>query len=396
MYNMSKFPELKKNQGSKSQFNLVGKAVVNDYTYNMNRTTDKSDWIWNTLNLGIDCGEDGTIYAEMNSGYGANRDNVVYVHGKTTDDDGNEKDDFSNRYTIAWEDRFKENILKDIGDLAFITVGIEKDVKDKTVVKKFLAPYDAIAYLQEHLEDGTVVNVKGNLKYREWDGSIQIDKEITSIFLSKAEPEDYRATFTQTILCDYDFLGKLDKEKNTYDINAYVVDYLGKHNGKKIGKSFSYNMPYEFKLIKDDDVLTKRFLNKHFKPRKKNEICEITVQGKITKNGGSIDIVMDDIPEDIQELIELGVYSEEEILTKTTAGGGKKETHIIEKPFIRVIKENDGTKRTAIMANNAAWTIDSLLFVSSLDMDDDVEEENTAEETVEDIVDDLDLDDLFG
>lgn len=393
----SKFPELKKNPGSKSQFNLVGAVVVNDYTFQMDRTTDKSDWIWNTLNLGVDCGVDGKIYADMNSGYGANRDNVVYVHGKKTDDDGKERDDFSNRYQIAWEDRFKETYLKDIGDLAFVTVGIEKDVKDKTVAKKFLAPYDAVKYLQEHLEDGMVVNIKGNLKYSEYDGKVKSEKEITSIFLSKAEPEQYRATFTQTILCDYDFLGKLDKEANTYGVNAYVIDYVGKHNGKPVKKSFSYNVPYEFKLIKDDADLTKRFINKHFKPRKKNEICEIAVQGRITKNGASTDIAMDDIPEDIQELIDLGVYTQEEILSKTTTGGGKKDIFLIEKPFVKVIKDGD-TKRTAVQANNAAWTIDSLLFLSSLDMDEDEEVEDVPakQETVEDIVDDLDLDDLFG
>ena len=69
-------------------------------------------------------------------GYGAERDNVIYVHGK----DENGKDDFSNKFTIDWEDRFDETILESVGDLCYLTVGIERDKGGKVYYKKFLAP----------------------------------------------------------------------------------------------------------------------------------------------------------------------------------------------------------------------------------------------------------------
>ena len=70
----------------------------------------------------------------------------------------NGKDDFSDdgRITVAWEDRLNENVLKEIGDMCFINVGLEKDKNGKTFYKNFLSEYDAIAYIKEHLEEDIV------------------------------------------------------------------------------------------------------------------------------------------------------------------------------------------------------------------------------------------------
>lgn len=406
---MANIPELKKSRTSIAQFNLVGEVKINDYTFTIDQTSDKSDWIWNTLNLGVDCGDCGTIYAEMKSGYGSNRDNVVYVHGKKESENDSKKliDDFSNQYTIDWDDRFKKSILDDIGNRCFIKVGIEKDVKDKTVEKLFLTAYDAVIYIKEHLEDGMIVNVKGNLKWKEYEGKTQLTKEITSIFLSGATPEKYRATFRQTILCGYDCIGKLNNETESYALDAYVVDYVGKLGKKQIKKSFAYDKQFEF-ATRGDEEKAKKILVKYFKPKKKNEVAEVNVEGRITKNGTSVDITMEDIPDEIQELIDLGLYTKEEILAKGTNGGNKKETFVIEKPVVVVTKDDDGNSKTEIQSNKSAWTTDSLLFFSSLDLDEDNEDADEDKKSTKSKVkekedksskakidDDFDLDDLF-
>ena len=142
-------------------FILIGSAVVKDYTFKIDEHSNKSDWIYNLMNLNIDCGDrHGKIGCELMGGYSLGRDLPIYVHGKK--DDGN--DDFENQYTIDWEDRFDSEYLKDIGELCFIKIGIEKDVNDKLVINKFLTPYDAIAYLEENLKDGMRIKVRGQLK----------------------------------------------------------------------------------------------------------------------------------------------------------------------------------------------------------------------------------------
>ena len=40
-----------------STFNVVGKAKVGDFTYKIDEHSERSKWVYNALNLGIDCGE---------------------------------------------------------------------------------------------------------------------------------------------------------------------------------------------------------------------------------------------------------------------------------------------------------------------------------------------------
>lgn len=63
-----------------------------------------------------------------------------------------------------------------MGDLCYLTVGIERDKGGKVYYKKFLAPYDMIAYINENLEDGMVINVKGNLKYSMYNDELQVKR----------------------------------------------------------------------------------------------------------------------------------------------------------------------------------------------------------------------------
>ena len=191
---MAKTKKILEKKNWSNSFMLIGEAKINDYTYKLDEKAGQSDWIYNSLNLGVYCGETcGTVYAELMGGYGAERDNVIYVHGK----DENGKDDFSNKFTIDWEDRFDETILESVGDLCYLTVGIERDKGGKVYYKKFLAPYDMIAYINENLEDGMVVNVKGNLKYSMYNDELQVKKEINSVVLSKVnDSSKYCAKFT--------------------------------------------------------------------------------------------------------------------------------------------------------------------------------------------------------
>ena len=82
---------------------LIGEAKLSEYTFAINKESDKSDWIYNTMNLGIDCGNGNVVYADMMGGYGAERDNVIYVHGVKENDNGKTIDDWDNRFEIAWK-----------------------------------------------------------------------------------------------------------------------------------------------------------------------------------------------------------------------------------------------------------------------------------------------------
>lgn len=321
-----------------SNFALIGVAKINDYTFKIDEKSDKSSWIYNSMNLGVDCGEKfGTVYAEMMGGYSSEQPGVIYAHGKK--DDGS--DDFESKVTVDWNDRFDEDILDTIGDLSFITVGLEKTDKDKTFYKKFLSSYDAIAYIKTHLEDGMVVNVRGNLKYSMYQDKVQVRKNITSIVLSKVDDTSkYVARFTQTILLDKASasLKNIDKDKGVMYVDARVLDYMKEYNGKEVKGQFPFNKQFEFGMDFSNEAQCKKIMEKVFKVKK--GITQITFEGDLIEGGAVVTATLDDIPQDIKDLIDCGVYTEEEALARCSSNGNREQRMVLRKPMVRLVGED--------------------------------------------------------
>lgn len=386
---MAKTKERKALKKGKAVFNLIGRVKVTDKTFNLDNSYD-SGWTDNSMYVGVDCGNGNTVYAEMRSGFFPdNKDNVIRAYSKDEKDDAGK----SKSVEIAWEDRLDESLYDSISDSSFLTVGVEKDVKDKTVYKKFLTAYDAVEYLNEHLEDGMIVNVKGTIGYNEYEGNVSTKKEITSIVLSKIDDEaDFKATFSQTILVDSKSIGKKNDDKDTMELVAYVVDYVGKPkiNGEKIEVKKNVTYPKTFEVaINENPEITAKMLQRFFKP-KKGKITEITVTGNLVEGGSTVNITEDDIPDDIKELIEMGLYSEEEAEKKIAVGNGNRERRmIIVKPDITYVGTGDDRKPT-VAFEDGKYDEDDLYFYEqalldagaepSSDDDTDSENEETSSE----------------
>lgn len=321
-----------------SSFTLVGAAKVNDYTFTIDKQSERSSWVYNSMSLNVDCGEKhGSIRAEMMGGYSPDRENIIYAHGK--DDDGN--DDFSKQMTIAWEDRFDDTILDEVGKLSFIVVGLEKTTAGKTYYKNFLSEYDAIAYAQEHLEDGMVVNVKGRLQYSMYNDTVQVRKTIQSIVLSSAdEPSKYYARFTQSVLLDKDSasLKDVDKDKGVMYVNARVLDYVKELNGTEIKGQYPFTKQFEYPMDFTKPELCKKIYDKLFKIKK--NVRQVTFDGIFVEGGATVTATMDDVPDDIKDLIDMGIYSEEEALAKCSASGSRERRMILQKPMIKLVGED--------------------------------------------------------
>ena len=358
---MAKTKERKALKKGKATFNLIGRAKVTDKIFNLDNSYD-SGWTDNSMYVGIDCGNGNVVYAEMRSGFFPDKDNTIRAYSKDEKDDTGK----SKSVEIAWEDRLDESLYDSISDSSFITVGVEKDVKGKTVYKKFLTAYDAVEYLKEHLEDGMIVNVKGNLGYQEYDDNVSTRKDITSIVLSKVTDEaDFKATFSQTILVDSKSVGKKNEEKGTIELSAYVVDYVGKPkiNGEKVEVKKNVTYPKQFEIaINEKPEITVKMIQKFFKP-KKGKVTELTVAGNLVEGGSTVNITEDDIPDDIKELIEMGLYSEEEAERKCAVGnnGNRERRMIVLKPDITYVGTGDDRKPT-IAFEDGKYDEDDLYF----------------------------------
>ena len=323
-----------------SQFNLVGKPVVNDYTFKIDEKSEKSNWVYNALNLGVDCGEKyGTVYAEMMGGYSEESENRIYAHGKKEDG----SDNFDAQIIVPWEDRFKDEVLEEIGELSFITIGLVKTNADKTYYQKFLSAYDAIAYIKEHLTDDMVINVRGNLKYSEYNGTVQVRKNITSIALSKADDSSkYKATFTQSILLDKDSANlksdNIDKDKGVMFVNARVLDYVKEVDGVEVKGQYPYHKQFEFAMNFENEKQCKTIYEKLFKVKK--GITQVTFEGDFVEGGAVVTTTIDDLPDDIRDLVEMGVYTEEEACAKCTANGNRERRMVLKKPMIKLVGDD--------------------------------------------------------
>ena len=343
-----------------SNFTLVGTPKISeDYTFKIDEKSTKSNWIYNSLNLGVDCGErHGVIYCELMGGYSEDGENKVFAHGKKEDG----SDDFESQIVVDWEDRFNDEILEEIGDLSFITVGLEKTDKDKTFYKKFLSAYDAIAYIKEHLSEDMVVNVKGNIKYSTYNDAVQVKKNITSIVLSKVDDASkYAARFTQTILIDKDSasLKNIDKDKGVLYVDARVLDYVKEVNGIEVKGQYPYNKQFEFEMDFSNEAQCKKIMEKLFKVKK--GITQITFEGEFIEGGAVVTATWDDLPKDIQDLVEMGVYSEEEALAKCTANGNRERRMVLKKPQIKLVG-NDDNKVPVIQRFEERYTEEDLVL----------------------------------
>lgn len=377
-----------------SNFTLIGTPKISeDYTFKIDEKSEKSKWVYNSMNLGVDCGErSGTVYCELMGGYSEENENKIYAHGKKEDG----SDDFESPIIVDWDDRDNAELLESIGELSFITVGLEKTSEGKTFYKKFLSAYDAIAYIKEHLSENMVVNVKGNLKYSSYKDSVQVRKNITSIVLSKVDDSSkYAARFTQTILIDKDSasLKNIDKDKSVMYVDARVLDFLKEYNNIKLvnakgeakGGQFPYKQQFEFELNLENEKQCKTIYEKLFKV--KRNVTQVTFEGEFIEGGAIVTATLDDLPQDIKDLVDMGVYTEEEACAKCTANGNRERRMVLKKPMIKLIGE-DKEKTPVVQKFEERFTEDDLyldyLYEGNNSVESPVDNEGLPFDTNED------------
>lgn len=365
-----------------SSFTLIGKYAPQNTFIRTDEKSENSNWQYNTLTLGVDCGEKcGIVTADMIGGFSLERENVIYAHGKNEDG----SDDFTNQIMVAWEDRFDENILESIGDRSFITIGLEFTDKKKVFYKKFLSAYDAISYIEETLStlsEDAVIKVRGTLKYSIYNDVTQVNKQITQIYIdTKSKEEDFSAKFVQSILVDSDSIDKneIDKERGLIYVNARVLDYVKEINGKDIAGQYPFSKVFEFYTDLNDKKKFTAIVNKLFKPKK--NIRQVTFNGLFVEGGATVTTTYEDVPDDVKELVDIGVYTEEEAIAACSTGGSRERHMVLTKPYIKNV---EGTSIPQIFED--VYTEDDLNFTFA---EDESDNEDISSEDFDEFLADL-------
>ena len=236
-----------------SRFVLRGTAVVDDKTFPREDTVSDSGWKYRRSSFAIKVGDNNYQYVEIMGGR-SSENPVIY-----TMNNDNEP------IQVKWDLRTNKTVLENIPNREFIRIAIEKqEGSDKATLKKFLSPVDAIEYLAEHLEDGTPVEIRGDVEYQQYNGRTQQRLNVTQIYLKNPENDDL-ATMSQMYLVDSNALPRQWKKKIEEDgqikVNLFVPQYVGKYNGKNIKKTVA--MPQQIVIkTNEDDENHEKFMSK--------------------------------------------------------------------------------------------------------------------------------------
>lgn len=348
----------------RANFEVVGEVgTLGEWSFNID-TLSSSGFKYSNMKLNIKASEQNSISCEAMGGFFPNRASNT-INARTKDGETVEVD---------WADRTNEAVLKEISSLNKINIALEKDVNNNLVYKEFLSWYDAIEYVQPRISEGMRVKVRGNLSFSEYNDTVTVRKNIQSIYLA-GDKDVNHASFAQTMLIMADDLDKSHaKEDKIIDIHARVVDYDRDIRGNR---TFAQTFKYEIDTS-DTDKLGK--ILKYFTP-KKDIVREITFEGNLVEGANVSTVKKEDIPSELQDLIDLGLYSEEEILNKMAVKGPKSINFFVTKPMVTSAKEGELPK---IMLDDEKYIFDDLVIEIP------EKEENSQEESPENSDEELD------
>ncbi|PGA05553.1 hypothetical protein [Bacillus mycoides] len=332
MTNLEKKTELQK---GKSFVTLTGKVKISDKTFGGEITSPTTGYKYTRINLGIETAEGNVVYGEMMGGY-APSNPVIFAMDKA-----------NQALQVNWADRLNESVVESIADFKLHKVGVEKGEDGRTIIKKFLSPIDVEAYIKEHLKDGMEVTVKGSFGFSEYKEDTQRKFQIQNIFLAYQKrdeetkellPVDYRADFVQTVLIDEDSFKRITKDdakEGEVVVQAKVIDYVSKRDNVVIKKNMPFSIPIVVKINKENPEMTEKILNLLFKV-KKGQVRELGIEGHIIEGYEKQDVGNADIKlsAEIQELIAMGLYSEEEAKKKMTVRGNKVSKLVFDRPLL--------------------------------------------------------------
>lgn len=350
-----------------ASFRLCGKVSISEDTFPKEDKKSASGWKYRRSSFPVKVGDSNLIYVQMMGGRSSDNP-VVYVMNKD-----------NKATTINWDLRNNEEVLENISPRSFMRFYLEKDESGKLVEKRFISEIDAIEYLSEHLKNDEKVKVNGQIEYSHYNGQIQRSFNITSISLAKDDDENY-AYIQQTYLADSHAIPrkweKFLEENGEVKLNLYVPQYISKEDGKEVKQTLALPQVLTIKANGDTERV-KKIVDKYFTVDK-NVVRELTLQNNVVygyeKTTGKVKIT-----EELQDLIDLGLMTEEQIQNEATISGEKVNETILDHPIVRM--DDNGNTTTLVKDKYAP---EALIISASEESEDEVTEESNEDDPFSD------------
>lgn len=317
-------------------FDVVGEIVVDTKTFTLGQPgKNNQNWIQNIFNPRIDADNGKSMYMRFSSGYDAVKGKTIYTRSKN-----------ESNLEVSFVDRNNENILNLVDEKSFIKVGISKEmIKDEATgkeykqwkYKNFLDTFDVVAFLQQVMPMASKqkVRITGTIKFSTYNGEVQRNYDIQSIYLLNNNEEvgkemQPKLEFTQNFLLTKGcVIDELDGEKGIATVNALVmirekkefktvpVKLLMKPQDEQAKETYKRLIPRFFEIDED-------------KVRRINLECIFEVgyvSGNVNEN---------ELPDDAKELLDLGLYTLEEVM-KMYAVRERVDNLLIRRPKVKIV-----------------------------------------------------------
>lgn len=374
------------------QFDVKGKNNIN--------------WNQNVMSIRLDDTKGNSFFLNTRDGFDLVRGKDIYTQSK---DGKNLKIPFGERMNELLLEKVDENKMIRVG-YAIAEVEDEKGHKYNTwVYKNFLTVFDLIKFLKESLQNDMKVTFKGRTKYQSYNGETSEQYEIQRVYIEPQDvPEKFNTyqfgfEFNQTFLLNSDSVddSKFESE-GIAKVKAYIYQLETKKGadgknikttndeGKQVNAKFPVVYPVEYVVRAGEkkDVM-KKVIDKYLNVTGDTVRC-IEYVGKFVQGYSVSNITEDDLPEDVKEMIELGLYTVEDAL-KMCAGKERISEQQLIKP--RLVKIDD---KASIHMDDKTYTKDDLThIVENEEVEVNVPQSNNQQE--DDEVEDLlaGLDDLL-
>lgn len=374
-----------------SNFKAWGTLKVGEDTFPEPEVSKKSTYKYVNARMALTIEEGRLIYVQMMGGYDPAKP-ILKRFSKDTE---------AGMMDIKWEFRKDKKIIDEVANNSLIRISVKKDDNGKPIKELFLSELDAVEYLRENLEDGAEVFVTGNVEYSRYNDKIQRHLNVRGIYLNEGytksdgtevKAHEHGAELKQTYLIDYTslssrYLHELEKDGKTI-VTGWVPQYIGKENGVEIRKVLPLAQHFSINSDESNIDLRKKMINKLFKVKDKKVVREVAVRNDIIEG---YDQAKGDIQisEELQDLIDAGILTKEDIESEVTVRGNR----ISELVFIAPAIARDEEKKATLVLNDKYSP--EVLSVPDEDEEDEDEDETDIDKSEEELSDG-DLSVLFG
>lgn len=171
----------------------------------------------------------------MTFGIKESETNMAFVEAfDSVQDEISTMDSDNKKLTVAWEDRFDEEIVEKVASYRKYTADLGEEHGGR---QDFITMYDLMQHLNEHLKTYTgKIMVTGQLT-REWYGKkgVYMDKfKIQNVYAVDESEYKSRLGLNIDIFYNRDSIDKSDfKENKKIYLNGYIEQYINKDEGRK-------------------------------------------------------------------------------------------------------------------------------------------------------------------